>query len=1112
MLSPVVGTSLLEHQLSWKWLYGFLSCVSLINLLVITVGLRQTDSESPAASTLIDDDTASDDDRLSVPFEQTQIDKSTKEIMNEAILNRTTLLCAIYILIYVGLEVTLGGWGYTYLVEGKHGDPISMGKVLSMYWAALAIGRIILGYISGRYGERTSVTIFTLLTLVGIFCIWKIDDLRVDATVFVLIGALLGPMFPTAISLAAKTLPKEMHPTSMGFIAGVGASGAAFLPFLTGQIAGHYGMLCLPIALVVILITYNFHSTIYCLGIRYHYPCPLQQCQFETLLKHIQKTRLVPVLNALETGTFFAPDNDAFVKYQGPPITNETLLYHLLPRKISAKKFRPHQVIETSLQLENYLQNNTGQRVLIHQSPTQSSSLAATFSKSRRTFFVNDAQLIDMDLPVNPKTVIHAVNKILQPPPMIPQTFTHRNIDLYQMMEKVGLIRTLNQHQPFTVFYSDQSILQPFSDVEIAYLLSNYGDQDLLTLLGYLIIHGDVYADDFSGEKQYKTVNGDTLTIKVDKEKNTITVNDEPIIQKDILAANGVLHRLETMPITQRLTFDTRKYLYGINATKFVSLLDEYDLGYYLAPGVTNFTVLAPDNNAINEGSIPDNVKKAWLSYHLLHGRWDRNLLEDRLLIASEYKSPQLKKQSQVVPVYLPEGWKSTIYFGNARVHGDSLTIKDNMIYQLSNPMDLPHDVFSSIVIDLDLSSFIATLYVSEVVDQIKDAAGISLFAPTNQAYKSLGLVATYLLHPNGRRDLQATLQHHAAQALLYDHDLRTSTHNVTTLTGQDTLSVGGTDDQGRIMIGSGGSNNSNGTILHTNTLMANGVIHKIDTVIIPSSVSLTHRKILKGMDAHRVLDWFNDFPWLGRDDAGDDDSSDSGLGEDYILLVPTDRAFAQMDEELGAGWEVKDHDAYERLVRLHVIPKEQQKQRHTLLGGRIESYPTLLSDRDRIIVHDGGYFDEQYVQVDGKTGQGAYARILAKGNLGEYAQVIQMDTVLMPVARGLFGLPWIWSVALVSILIVVGVSLLGGIGYYLWQRYRRSGYEPIEEEPEQEQEQGSSTINNNNTTNNHENHDNNTTNNTTISNTESGISDPYGSQYPPGPSGPSGPGPSSQA
>lgn len=65
--------------------------------------------------------------------------------------------------------------------------------------------------------------------------------------VFVLIGGLLGPLFPTTISLASKVLPKEMHATSIGFIAGVGASGAAVLPFLSGLIAGHYGMAILPL-------------------------------------------------------------------------------------------------------------------------------------------------------------------------------------------------------------------------------------------------------------------------------------------------------------------------------------------------------------------------------------------------------------------------------------------------------------------------------------------------------------------------------------------------------------------------------------------------------------------------------------------------------------------------------------------------------------------------------------------------------------------------------------------------------------------------------------------------------------------------------------------------
>ncbi|KAI8097422.1 major facilitator superfamily domain-containing protein [Halteromyces radiatus] len=253
-VSPVVGSTLIANKLSWKWLYAFLSIISLVNMIIIAIGLRHTEKENSSSVNHGDDtdDTVSTDRPLE--SSELQVDKSARQMIHDAIMNRITLLCALYILIYVGLEVTLGGWGYTYLIEGKHGDVIQMGRVLSLYWAAMAIGRILLGYLSGRYGERSSINVFTLLTLIGIVNIWQVDDLRIDATVYVIIGFLLGPMFPTAISVASKSIPKEMIPTSIGFIAGVGASGAAFLPFITGQIAGHYGMLCLPIVCLVMAI------------------------------------------------------------------------------------------------------------------------------------------------------------------------------------------------------------------------------------------------------------------------------------------------------------------------------------------------------------------------------------------------------------------------------------------------------------------------------------------------------------------------------------------------------------------------------------------------------------------------------------------------------------------------------------------------------------------------------------------------------------------------------------------------------------------------------------------------------------------------------------------
>jgi cytoskeletal protein RodZ len=98
-------------------------------------------------------------------------------------------------------------------------------------------------------------------------------------------------------------------------------------------------------------------------------------------------------------------------------------------------------------------------------------------------------------------------------------------------------------------------------------------------------------------------------------------------------------------------------------------------------------------------------------------------------------------------------------------------------------------------------------------------------------------------------------------------------------------------------------------------------------------------------------------------------------------------------------------------------------------------------------VIHDGEYFDEQFVQVIGQTGKGAYAHVLDKGKLRRYAQVVQLDTVLLPVSRGVFGLPWIWSTVVVSILVLIGIALLSWVGYYFWQRRRRSGYQSIEQQ-----------------------------------------------------------------
>ncbi|CAO3642020.1 unnamed protein product [Cunninghamella blakesleeana] len=754
--------------------------------------------------------------------------------------------------------------------------------------------------------------------------------------------------------------------------------------------------------------------------------------KFETLLIHIQRTRLVPELNKLTTGTFFAPDNNAFANAPYLTIDKDILLYHLLPTHINTNQFYDNQLLETSYIRDHFLQRNTGQRIQIQQQTSSSFS----FNKES-TFHINhQAKLIQPDLYVNRNTTIHVIDKVLEPPPMLSHLLKQKTNNLYQLMYQMNIIDFIDQQRPFTLFYSKRALLTPFNNVEQNYLLSKYGDEDLNHLLEYLIIYGDIYSEQFlsSDDKQiYQTVGGENITVQANSNDDSITVNGYRVLQNDLIAANGVIYELEELPISNRLIFDSRKYLYGINATSFVSLLDRYELGYYLASGVQNFTILAPDNESIDEGSLPDNIKHNWLSYHILHGQHIRQHLSDYQLLPSEFKSKELNDQHQLIQVSLKS---NTIVFNNARTYGEPLKINHNIIHRLTNPMLLPYDIFTSLVIDLELSSFIATLYVSEVVDKVKQAKGITVFAPTNQAYKSLGLVTTYLTHPTGRSDLQTILQYHTGLSLLYEQDLKKTSYEITTLSG-DILNVGGTNEEGNILIG------SNGTIEHSNVLITNGVVHKMNQVLIPPSVKLTHLKILNGMESHhRVLEWLkedNENNNNNGDNNNNNNDNSSDHSDEYILLAPNDQAFTQLDQRYGIGWEKEQPELYEKIKKLHKIPKEQQLESKSLLGG--SEFGTLLSNQDKVIIHEYG----QFVQVLGRTNsEGAHAHILGKGQLKPYSQVIEIDTVLLPVSRGIFGLPWFWSLLIIILLSLIGVLFVLWLIYFLWQRIRRSGYETI--------------------------------------------------------------------
>ena len=95
-------------------------------------------------------------------------------------------------------------------------------------WIVLnaAAGRIILPRFNLWVGEKRVIFLYSALAIGLEISIWTAPSMIGNAVAFSLVGFLLGPFFPVAISVLTKTLPKHLHAGGVGLVASVGSAGA----------------------------------------------------------------------------------------------------------------------------------------------------------------------------------------------------------------------------------------------------------------------------------------------------------------------------------------------------------------------------------------------------------------------------------------------------------------------------------------------------------------------------------------------------------------------------------------------------------------------------------------------------------------------------------------------------------------------------------------------------------------------------------------------------------------------------------------------------------------------------------------------------------------------
>lgn len=162
-------------------------------------------------------------------------------------------LISLFIFLYVGAEISFGGWISTYAVTLGLATPAAAAYLTSGFWGALTVGRLLAIPLAARFRPRTILLVDLLgcMAAVGLILVYP-ASLTVAWVGSIGAGIFMASVFPTTLSLAERRMPITGQVTSWFF---VGASlGSMTVPLIIGQLFESTGPVVTMIAILICLV------------------------------------------------------------------------------------------------------------------------------------------------------------------------------------------------------------------------------------------------------------------------------------------------------------------------------------------------------------------------------------------------------------------------------------------------------------------------------------------------------------------------------------------------------------------------------------------------------------------------------------------------------------------------------------------------------------------------------------------------------------------------------------------------------------------------------------------------------------------------------------------
>lgn len=219
-LGPLIMTSMLVSLGSWRMGYATVGCLLLLltGLFFYTRKLWDAPGETTGAAS----------------------EAEASVSMLDALKHIGTWAHIALFFIYTGLEVTVGQWSFTVMTEARGMTKETAGMWVTIYWASIATGRVVFGFIIEWLGIDLLLRLSMLAAVIGTG--WFAANLPFSAGALVLVGLGLASIYPCLMTRTPQRLGKARAAHAIGFQVSAAMVGAAVLPSVCGWLAQSRGL------------------------------------------------------------------------------------------------------------------------------------------------------------------------------------------------------------------------------------------------------------------------------------------------------------------------------------------------------------------------------------------------------------------------------------------------------------------------------------------------------------------------------------------------------------------------------------------------------------------------------------------------------------------------------------------------------------------------------------------------------------------------------------------------------------------------------------------------------------------------------------------------------